>query len=63
MRLTSTDALACIQAINRNPSDDFALVSCSDTLDSPAKISASLARTPPCEKEQEGRPRHDQNGH
>ena len=33
MRLTSVDARATRQAPNHNPSDDFALVSCSATLD------------------------------
>ena len=32
MRLTSVDALASRQALNRNPSLDLALVSCSDSL-------------------------------
>jgi len=34
MRLTSADALASVQAPNRNPSADLALVSCSATLGS-----------------------------
>ena len=41
MRLTSLPALASIQALNRNPSEDLALVSCSATLD------RSLARRRP----------------
>jgi len=34
MRLASLDALASVQAINRNPSLDFALVGCSGSLGS-----------------------------
>ena len=42
MRPTSRDALATRQALNRNPSDDLALVSCSDSLD------GLIARSPRC---------------
>ena len=40
MRLTSADALASVQALNRNASDDLELVSCSDSL---ARTVATLA--------------------
>ena len=43
MRLTSLRALASRQAINHNPSDGLALVSCSDSLGSGARSSALKA--------------------
>ena len=47
MRLASVDALATYQALNRNASDDLALVSCSVTLDRSLALKTQARRRLP----------------
>jgi len=48
MRLASVDALATYQALNRNASDDLALVSCSVTLGGRRRTALHAPRTGAC---------------